>query len=193
MKKTSMITALVLVVGWASISGCRANTSTLVSPTPSISPTMLTPTPTRKPATPTFTLTPSPTIDLLPLDTWAGLVPEGAYARFFKGWLSDMAVSADGKRLALAGSLGVYVYATDTFQIKWNAATSEALSSADFSPDGTLLAAGSLDGGKIYLWDAETGTLVRKFMHGTDAIKVAFSPNGQTLAIKSWMEDYIVL
>lgn len=43
-------------------------------------------------------------------------LPEGAVARLGKGWLYDLAYSPDGTRLAVSGSLGVWIYDTATDQ-----------------------------------------------------------------------------
>ena len=37
-------------------------------------------------------------------------LPEGAKARLGKGNISDIAYSPDGKRLAVSGSLGIWIY-----------------------------------------------------------------------------------
>ena len=45
--------------------------------------------------------------------TWG--LPEGAKARLGKGWISDIAYSPDGTRLAVASSIGIWIYDTETF------------------------------------------------------------------------------
>ena len=58
-----------------------------------------------------------------------------------------------------------------------------------FSPDGKMIASaivGSRNGHILYFWDVETGQLIRTFTeHGYNINSIAFSPDGQTLAIGS--------
>lgn len=119
-------------------------------------------------------------------------LPEGAKARLGKGHIIDIAYSPDGTLLAVASSIGIWVY---------DAATGEALdlitghtgwvASVSFSPDGTKLASGSSDA-TIRLWDVETGRQLRTFEGHTDWVEsMSFSPDGSTLA--SWSEDGTVL
>ena len=95
---------------------------------------------------------------LFPLNTLAqdymhwGL-PEGAKARLGKGTINDIAYSPDGTRLAVAGSIGIWLYDTATFQegaLLTGGATK--ITSIAFSPDGSTLASGS-DDGTVLLWD----------------------------------------
>src|SRR5262249_17788699 len=87
----------------------------------------------------------------------AGQVVE--LARFGNGRIRrDVAWSPDGKTIALAGSIGVWLYdATDFSQPGrlLEVHTGFVLGVA-FSPDGKTLASGSEDG-KVRLWDIGTG------------------------------------
>lgn len=43
-------------------------------------------------------------------------LPEGAKARLGKGWINNLQYSSDGTRLAVATSIGVWLYDTQTYQ-----------------------------------------------------------------------------
>jgi WD40 repeat protein len=69
--------------------------------------------------------------------------------------------------------------------------TDDVLSVA-ISPDGRIIASGSVDN-KIILWDVARGTRIQTFAgHTADVSSVAFSPDGRTLASGSF-DDTIIL
>ena len=80
-------------------------------------------------------------------------LPEGAKARLGKGTISEIAYSPDGARLAVASSIGVWLYdaRTDEEFKLLSGHTGEVLS-VSFSPDGSTLASGSWDG-TMLLWE----------------------------------------
>ena len=110
-------------------------------------------------------------------------LPEGAKARLGKGTISEIAYSPDGTRLAVGGSIGVWIY--DVQSGKELALLTEHTSrvtSVAFSPDGKTLATGDWDG-TARLWDVDTTTLIHEFTaHNGRVYSVAFSPDGKTLA-----------
>ena len=91
-------------------------------------------------------------------------LPDGAIARLGKGGVSyrdrGIAFSPDGRRLALATSMGVWLYDAETFdELALLTGHKEEVNTVAFSPDGTKLASGSgfhLPG-TLKLWDVETG------------------------------------
>ena len=62
----------------------------------------------------------------------------------------------------------------------------DKVGSVAFSPDGTTLASGSLDG-KVFLWETTTGQRKKILTGHTDEVySITFSPDGRTLASGSW-------
>lgn len=133
---------------------------------------------------------------------WA--LPEGAKMRLGKGYIpypyspylgrhsiGGMQYSPDGKLLAVASSIGVWLYDTETYRERALLTGHPSLvSSVCFSPDGRILASGSWDG-TIKLWDVATGTLQRTLTSlGSVVMSVRFSPDRQTLASASAGEEW---
>ena len=113
-------------------------------------------------------------------------LPEGAKMRIGRGAMKDLAYSPDGARLAIASSVGVWLYDTATLKEVDLLAehTGEVLSVA-YSPDSSLLASGSKDR-TMRLWDTKTGEQKHPpLWHGPDVVNVEFSPDGTALASSS--------
>lgn len=124
-----------------------------------------------------------------PLNTFAAdttqmNLPEGAIARLGKGIISEIAYSPNGKYLAVAASIGVWIYDMTTYQeIALITGPKGHLNSVDFSPDGKTIISGSEDG-NVYLWDSETKIQKRTLtssLLGADC--VALTSDGNTIAI----------
>jgi len=110
-------------------------------------------------------------------------LPDGATARLGKGATSDIAYSPNGEHLAVAGSLGVWIYdAQSGDEIDLLIAHRDGIRDISFSPDGRTLASGSWDR-TIRLWDVDTGSLKNTLWGRAQPVySVAFSPDGKTLA-----------
>ena len=91
--------------------------------------------------------------------TWN--LPEGAKARLGKGTIEDIQFSPDNKLLAVAGSIGVWIYDVDTDEeLALLTGHTGIVTSVAFSPDGETLASGSWDY-TIRLWnDIQIGSRV---------------------------------
>jgi WD40 repeat protein len=77
-------------------------------------------------------------------------LPAGATMRIGKGRINDIQYSPDGTRLAVASSIGIWLYDTATYQEV--ALVTGYVDSVAFSPDGSTLASGSEDG-TVLLWE----------------------------------------
>lgn len=112
-------------------------------------------------------------------------LPEGAIARLGKGDIEDIAISPDGKRLAVASRIGVWLYDTQTGDaLSLYTGHESAVRSVAFSPDGVTVASGSGlgDDKSIRLWDTKTGEhRMMSFGNRNDVGDLAFSPDGLLL------------
>ena len=111
-------------------------------------------------------------------------LPEGAKARLGKGSIAEIAYSPDGTRLAVASSIGIWLYDTEPPHQEIALLTGHTweVRSVAFSPDGRTLASGSNDD-TIRLWDAVSGAHKQTLTgHTSGVFSVAFSPDGRTLA-----------
>ena len=124
-------------------------------------------------------------------------LPDGAIIRLGKGGVSyedrGIAFSPDGSRLAVATSIGVWLYDAETFDelVLLTGQTGEVTAVA-FSPDGTILAAGSgrVWEGTLKLWDFQTGQNIATFQGQKGSVRsVSFSFDGTKLAAAGKLWD----
>ena len=119
-------------------------------------------------------------------------LPEGAIARLGKGYINDIAYAPDGTKLAIATSIGVWLYdtATDT-ELNFLSEEPDYVQAIAFSPDSRTLASGGyLPNNVIRLWDTGTGKL-RDTLDGYEEIlALTFSPDGTMLASSGGWPEY---
>ena len=120
-------------------------------------------------------------------DTQLGL-PEGAKARLGKGVITDIQLSPDNTRLAIASSIGVWLYDVSTRAqtaplIRYDKHTASQMV---FSPNSKMLAISTHDK-TIQLWNAGTGEnqLTLKTPDGPFR-SLKFSADGKTLISQNW-------
>ena len=110
-------------------------------------------------------------------------LPEGATARLGKGIISEITYSPDGNRLAVASTIGIWLYDVPTLkELNLITGHTDGVRSVCFSPDGKTLASGSADN-TVRLWAATTGQHLKTLIGHTEGVEsVCFSPDGKTLA-----------
>ncbi|MEK7398637.1 MAG: hypothetical protein AAB116_17020, partial [Candidatus Poribacteria bacterium] len=107
-------------------------------------------------------------------------LPEGAVARLGIGTVNAVTFSPDGKYLAVATSIGVFLLDPFNLAVIYSFDTTIYMTSIAFSPDSSLLASGSWY--EIKLWDVRSRTLVATLGHSWLVNSVAFSPDSSLLA-----------
>ena len=112
--------------------------------------------------------------------TWH--LPEGSLARLGKGTIEAAAFSPDGQMLAVAGSIGIWLYDVATSrELALLTGHTSGVGSVSFSPDGSLLASGSGDG-TVILWDIWSESQLATLQgHRWRVESVSFSPDGSVL------------
>lgn len=110
-------------------------------------------------------------------------LPEGATTRFGKGSAYQIQYAPDGKYLAVASSIGIWLYDTTTYQeIALLTGHTKNVFCVAYSPDGSILASASADN-TIRLWNVETGKHIKTLTGHTAPIKnIKFSSDGHALA-----------
>ena len=113
-------------------------------------------------------------------------LPVGAKARLGKGRIHQIKYFPDGKRLAVATSIGIWIYDVQTGEaLDLLTGHTAPVKSIAFSPDGETLAAGSEDN-TIRLWDSKTHKLKAICIgHEKGVNLLAFSRDGKMLASTS--------
>jgi len=165
---------------------------TTSSPAPPVAPASLTPLVFPSP-TPSLTWTPVPTPTPFPLGPLLPSPPQAispknaaqvsSLARLGKGKLNDMALSPGGDYLAVATSIGIYLYDPETFAEIRFIPLSVGMRMMAFSQDGKLLAAIHEDS-SLQMWRTQDWTprpLAESQVAHPSCLE--FSPDGQILAV----------
>ena len=110
-------------------------------------------------------------------------LPEGANVRLGKGWINQIAYSPDGTHLAVASSIGIWMYNTNTLaEVSLFTGHTGYVNSVVFSPDGKKLVSGGVDT-TVRIWDVRSGQLLQTLEEHTGIVlSVAFSPDGKVFA-----------
>ena len=114
-------------------------------------------------------------------------LPEGAKARLGKGVLNDMQISPDSTKLAIASSIGVWLYDINTGdETALISGHTDVVRHVAFSPDGKILAS-SADDKTVRVWNAQTGKNLQTLSIPKGTLSsLKFLPNGKTLVGVNW-------
>lgn len=97
--------------------------------------------------------------------------------RIGKGSPTSLAVSLDGRWMAIGTQFGVYQYHADTFEQAWFLPLPDPVESLAFDPQSKRLGANA--GGAIVILDVATGDLLTRLQEAGSSF--AWSPDGQRL------------
>ena len=118
----------------------------------------------------------------VPIDTAQVELPKDAIARIGKGTINDIKFSPDNSILAVASSIGIWLYDTHTGnELALLTDHIASVNSIMFSPNGELLV-GSGDDGILRIWNLFTYQLLKTFKQKYSYSPVTFSPDGRSLA-----------
>ena len=122
--------------------------------------------------------------NVYPQDQTKWSLPENGKARLGKGHLSgNIAYSPAGNLLAVASSIGIWIYDADTGETLDLLTAPAPVANVVFSPDGNTIASGNWDDSIVQLSDVQTGQSIGRLAgHTTYIGGIAFSPDGYTLA-----------
>ena len=120
-------------------------------------------------------------------------LPDGAIARLGKGRINDMQYSPDGSILAVATTIGIWVYDTDTYQEQALLSRShQEMEKVYFNHDGTVLTGMEMFGNKITHWDVTLLKIKKSSTNRHDFLRhTTYSSDGNTFATKSFKEIQI--
>ena len=110
-------------------------------------------------------------------------LPEGAIARLGNGSVKQIHYSPDGTQLAIATSIGTWIYDTTTWQpIHHLTDEDRSIRGIDYHPQKNTLISWHINSNKLHFWDTDNGTIIRTLVDFASATEVIFNANADTIA-----------
>ena len=108
-------------------------------------------------------------------------LPKGAKLRFGKGYINEITYSPDSSRLAVASSIGIWIYDAETGkELDLFTGHTGSVENLSYTPDGRFIASSSTDR-TVRLWDAVTGEQTAILNQDNTVSNFVYSPDGSTI------------
>lgn len=120
-------------------------------------------------------------------------LPEGAKVRLSKGVITDMQLSPDGSKLAIASSVEVRLYDVDTgAESVLLTKNTDLVGSVAFSPNGTKLVYTSGEK-KCYVWNLSNNKIITTFNTNESSYKsLKILADEKTLVAHTWTDTFVL-
>ncbi|MCG9128068.1 WD40 repeat domain-containing protein [Candidatus Poribacteria bacterium] len=120
-------------------------------------------------------------------------LPDGVIARLGKGRINDMQYSPDGSVLAVATTIGIWIYDTETYQEQALLSRShQEMEKVYFNHDGTVLSGLEMFSNKITHWDLTLPGIKKVSIKSHDfPLQALYSSDGSTFVTKSFKDIHI--
>lgn len=115
-------------------------------------------------------------------------LPNGAIARLGKGTIRDIMYSPDGTHIAVATSIGVWIYDTKSGEVEdlITGKHTDGSSTVIFSPDHKKIVTSNWWETKAQLWSTQAGKHIKTLTgHKGEINGIVFSPDSKTIATAS--------
>lgn len=154
-------------------------TPTKITPTKTISPTQTTLT--LVPILPVLALTPIPQpVETIAVENVSRIVP---LARWGQGVANWVAYAPDGRIMAVASSLGVYLYDVRTRTPIRFIETEYPVNGLTFSPDSSEVVTWSASVTDVGRWRLSDGSLIQQMTRLSGSVQFAYTPDGSLVQL----------
>jgi len=104
--------------------------------------------------------------------------------------LRDLALSPDGRTLAVVSGKSLRLFNVDPWEEIWRVENERIFLGLDFHPDGMIIASGDQTG-SVTLWDVISGNPLQTFLASSRVDELVFDPNGESLATGGEVSEFV--